>query len=160
MKTDAQLKREIAAELRLEVSLDALQIRIEVHDGIVTLAGHVSSYTERGAATRAARRVSGVRALAIELDVNHCGPSKRDDTLIARSACEVLRSSHVVPQETIQVLVDAGRITLSGEVDWNYQRTAATDSIRSLVGMAGFSDQIVVKTQVGANISKSGQHSH
>jgi osmotically-inducible protein OsmY len=156
MKTDAQLKQDIAAELRRETSIDAAPIGVEVHNGIVTLAGHVASYSIRWIAARAAQRVSGVRALAIEMDVNLYGPSKRDNTQIAHSASNVLQCTEVVPEDAIKISVDAGRITLSGEVDWDYQRKAATDSIRSLLGATDFSNHIVIKPKVASNVGRQG----
>ena len=69
MKTDAQLKDDVIAELSWEPSVNATQIGVEVKDGIVTLAGHVDSYAEKWHAESAAQRVSGVRALAVEMDV-------------------------------------------------------------------------------------------
>ena len=69
MKTDKQVQQDVIAELSWEPSVNAAQIGVEVQDGIVTLAGHVSSYAEKWNAERAAQRVSGVKALAIEMDV-------------------------------------------------------------------------------------------
>jgi hypothetical protein len=69
MKTNKQLKNDILAELRWEPSVNAEQIGVEVKDGIVTLAGHVDSFVEKWAAEKAAKKVSGVRALAVEMDV-------------------------------------------------------------------------------------------
>lgn len=92
MKTDAQLKQDIIAELNWEPSVHAAQIGVEVKDGIVTLTGYVSSYTEKWNAERATQRVSGVKALAIEMDVKLPGLSKRNDADIARSVENVLDS--------------------------------------------------------------------
>jgi osmotically-inducible protein OsmY len=86
MKTDAQLKQDIIAELTWEPSVNASQIGVEVNNGTVTLAGHVDSYTEKWQAERAAQRVSGVKGLAVEIDVKLPGLNKRTDGDIARSA--------------------------------------------------------------------------
>ena len=47
MKTDNQLQQDVLAELRWEPSVNAAQIGTEVTNGIVTLAGHVASYSEK-----------------------------------------------------------------------------------------------------------------
>ena len=86
MKTDAQLQQDVIAELSWEPSVNAAEIGVEVKDGIVTLAGHVESYAEKWDAERAAQRVHGVKALAIEIDVALPGSSQRNDVAIARSA--------------------------------------------------------------------------
>ena len=90
MKTDAQLQQDVIAELGFEPSVNASQIGVEVMDGVVTLAGHVGSFVEKWEAERAARRVNGVKALAVEMDVTLPGSSARNDVDIARSAKNVL----------------------------------------------------------------------
>lgn len=85
MKTDAQLQQDVTAELQWEPSINAAQIGVEVKDGIVTLAGHVSTFAEKRGAERAAQRVSGVRAMTVEMDVKLAGSNKRTDADIAGS---------------------------------------------------------------------------
>ena len=155
MKTDAQVQQDVIAELKWEPSINAAQIGVEVKDGIVTLAGHVSSYAEKWDAERAAQRVSGVRALAVEMDVKLPGSSKRNDADIARSAQDVLQWTAYLPKDSVKVMVEGGWITLSGEVDWEYQRQAAAGGVRYLMGVTGVSDQIVVKPKVSLSAVKS-----
>src|ERR1700722_14276350 len=155
MKTDMQLKQDVNAELSWEPSVNAAEIGVEVKDGIVTLAGHVSSYSEKLGAERAAQRVAGVKALAIEMNVKLPGSSKRTDSDIARSAESVLQWTGFLPKDAVKIMVESGWITLKGEVDWDYQRKAATDAVRSLLGVAGVSDQIVIKSKASASVVKS-----
>lgn len=155
MKTDAQLQQDVIAELAWEPSVDAAQIGVEVNDGIVTLAGHVSSYAEKWDAERAAQRVSGVRALAVEMDVALPVFSKRTDGDIARSAENVLQWMANLPKDCVKVMVEGGWITLTGEVDWDYQRQAAARAVRYLMGVTGVSDQIAIKPNVSLSAVKS-----
>lgn len=155
MKTDAQLQQDVIAELEWEPSVNAAQIGVEVKEGIVTLAGHVNSYAGKWNAERAAQRVSGVKALAIEMDVKLAGSSKRNDTDIARSAENVLEWMTSLPEDSVKVMVEGGWITLSGEVDWQFQKQAAADAVRDLMGVTGVSDQIAIKPRVSASIVKS-----
>ena len=155
MKTDAQLQQDVIAELEWEPSVNAAQIGVEVKGGIVTLAGHVNSYAGKWNAERAAQRVSGVKALAIEMDVKLAGSSKRNDTDIARSAENVLEWMTSLPEDSVKVMVEGGWITLSGEVDWQFQKQAAADAVRDLMGVTGVSDQIAIKPRVSASIVKS-----
>ena len=145
MKTDTQLQQDVIAELKWEPSVNAAQIGVEVKDGIVTLAGHVGSYAEKWDAERAAQRVSGVKALAVEMDVNLSGSSRRTDADIARSAENTLEWTTYLPKNHVKVMVESGWVTLSGEVDWEYQRQAAAKGVRYLMGVTGVSDQIVLK---------------
>jgi len=155
MKTDTQLQQDVIAELKWEPSVNAAHIGVEVNDGVVTLAGHVSSFAEKWDAERAAQRVSGVRALAIEMDVKLIGSSERTDADIARSADNVLQCATYLPNNRVKIMVESGWITLSGDVDWEYQRQAASNGVRYLMGVTGMSNQIVIKPQVSLKAVKS-----
>src|SRR5260370_39399715 len=95
--TDLELKKSVEEELNWEPSLDAAAIGVSVKDGIVMLAGHISSYWEKMAAERATARVSGVKAVVNELEVRLPGSSERTDEDIARAAVDRLKWSVSVP---------------------------------------------------------------
>ena len=154
MKTDSQLQQDISAELKWEPSVHAARIGVEVKDGVVTLAGQVDSYSEKWNAERAAQRVAGVKAMTTELKVHLTGLSKRTDADIAEAVENVLEWTSL-PAGAIKVMVEGGWVTLSGDVDWQYQRQAATDSVRHLMGVAGVSNQIGIKPSVTATAVKS-----
>jgi len=155
MKTDAQLQKDVTAELGWEPSINSAQIGVEVKDGIVTLAGHVSCYAEKWDAERAAQRVAGVKALTVEIEVKLPGTSTRTDIDVARSVENVLQWATDVPRGALKVMVENGWITLTGEVDWDYQRQAAASTIRHLTGVRGVSCNIAVKPKVSSNAVKS-----
>ena len=155
MKTDTQLQQDVIAELKWEPSVNSAQIGVEVKDGVVTLAGHVSTYGEKLAAERAAQRVSGVKALAIEMDVKLSGLGKRTDADIANAAKNALQWTSPFPKDDVKVMVESGHVTLSGEVDWEFQRSAAAKGMRYLMGVTGVSNQIVIKSQVTSSAVKS-----
>jgi osmotically-inducible protein OsmY len=155
MKTDSTLQQDVIAELKWEPSLNATKIGVEVENGVVTLAGHVGSYGEKWTAERAAQRVSGVKALAIEIEVKLPGDSKRDDGDIARSAENVLEWTTYLPDDAIKVMVEDGWVTLTGSVDWDYQRQGAASTVRNLMGVTGVSDDIVVKPKVSLSAVKA-----
>lgn len=150
MKTDKELKNDILAELRWEPSVNAEQIGVEVKDGIVTLAGHVNSYVEKWAAEQAVQKVSGVRALAIEMDVKLPGASQRNDADIALSAESALEWTTNLPKDSIRVQVEGGWVTLSGDVEWEYQRREAKGAVRNLMGVRGISNNILIKSTISA----------
>ena len=155
MKTDAQLQQDVIAELKWEPSVNAAQIGVEVKDGIVTLAGHVSSYAEKWNAEHAVQRVAGVKGLAIEMDVTLPGSSNRNDADIARSANNVLQWMTYLPKDSVKVMVENGWITLSGEVDWEYQRQGVEGAVRYLMGVKGVSNQMAIKPKVSLSAVKS-----
>lgn len=155
MKTDSQLQQDVSAELQWEPSICAAHIGVEVKDGVVILAGQVDSYTEKWNAERAAQRVSGVHAIATELKVHLAGDSKRTDAEIAGSAQHILGLSSTFPADAVNVTVEAGWVTLTGMVDWQYQRRAAAAAVRHLVGVTGVSDKIDLKPSLTARSVQS-----
>ena len=155
MKTDAQLQQDVLAELKWEPSVNATDIGVEVKDGIVTLAGHVPNYAEKWGAERAAQRVAGIKALAVEIKVNLLGLGRRSDADIAHSATQVLGWMSKLPKDAVKVMVEDGWITLSGEVDWHYQRQAAAAAVRYLLGVSGVSDQITIAHKVSLSAVKA-----
>ena len=155
MKTDSQLQQDVLAELKWEPAVHAAQIGVEVKDGVVTLAGEVSSYTEKWNAEHAAQRVAGVKALAVALTVKLSAFGERNDADIAASARNILGWTSSLPADAVKVLVEHGWLTLSGEVEWQFQRQDAADSVRYLSGVVGLSNQIAIKPTLSANVVKA-----
>ena len=154
-KSDTQLQHDVVAELNWEPSINAAAIGVEVKEGIVTLAGHVNTYAEKWDAERVTQRVPGVKALAVEIDVKLEGRNNRTDADIARTAENVLQWTTYLPKDAIKIKVENGWVTLTGEVEWQYQRQAATAAVRFLMGVTGVSDQITILTKVSAPVIKS-----
>lgn len=147
MKTDKDLKSDVEAELRWEPSVHDEQIGVSVKDGVVQLSGEVGSYAERIAAERAALRVADVKAAAVEIAVIPNPANSYTDEDIARTARDHLAWNPMVPS-AIKVAVSDGWATLSGTVSWQFQREAATESIRFLKGIKGVSNQVQLKPPV------------
>jgi len=155
MKTDNQLQQDVIAELRWEPAVHAAHIGVEVKDGVVTLAGQVDSYAEKWSCERSALRVAGVKALTTELKVHLTSLSKRTDGEIAEAVENVLEWTTSLSAGSIKVMVECGWVTLSGEVEWQFQRQAATDNVRHLMGVVGVSNQISIKSSVTSTTVKS-----
>lgn len=155
MKSDAQLRRDVEDELATEPSLDATTIGVAVEDRIVTLTGHVASYSEKLAAERCVARVLGVGAIVSELDIKLPGSSRVTDEDIARAAMSALAWNSLVPRDRIKVEVGSGWITLEGDVDWHYQKAAAHDAVCNLRGVTGVTDKIVIKSASVRNAVKA-----
>lgn len=154
MKTDTQLKNDVLAELSWEPSVIANAIGVEVRDGVVTLSGHVNSYAEKLSAERAAQRVAGLVALAVELDVRLPGLSARTDADIATAASHAMQWASYLEKDSITVIVEDGIVTLGGSVDWQYQREAAANAVRFLMGVRGVSNGISIKPGVSKQTLK------
>ena len=145
MKTDSDLKKDVETELMWDPLIPEARVGVVVNDGVVTLTGHLDTYAEKIAAKRAVERVSGVKAMAVELDVIPSGVHQRSDTEIAAAVEHALSWNTSVPQDRVRVTVEKGWVTLSGELDWNFQRRALERMIRPLKGVAGITDNVQLK---------------
>ncbi len=150
MKTDAELQQHVMDELKWEPTIHAAEIGVAVKDGVVTLSGNVDSYIKKWAADRAAKRVYGVKVVAEAIEVTLADSYRRADKDIAKSATDVLGWNHWIPRDRVKVMVQDGRITLSGDVDWYYQKVRAEDAVRHLVGVVGVNNSITIKPPVPA----------
>ncbi len=145
MKSDVQLRNDVLDELNADPSIDAARIAVTVEDGIVTLGGEVTSYPQKRAAERAVKRVAGVTGYAEEIRVNILPFARRTDADIARAAVDALQWDVSVPADALTVKVHDGVVTLEGDVDWHFQRQAAHDDVRHLLGVKRVANEIVVK---------------
>ncbi|MGK2900478.1 MAG: BON domain-containing protein [Burkholderiaceae bacterium] len=148
MKTDADLRRDVEDELAWDPQIESSAVGVAVRDGVVTLSGHLNTFAEKFAIERALRRVTGVRAVALELDIRLAPDHRRSDTDIAAAARESLKWSALVPGEHVRVTVDKGRVRLGGEVEWDYQRRGAEQAVRALVGVVGVGNAITIRPKI------------
>ena len=148
MKTDSVLQRDVMTELKWEPTIRAAEIGVAVKDGVVTLSGDVDTYGMKWAAERAVKRVSGVKGLYEEINVRLPDPYKRSDEDIAGSARNILDWNFWVPSDRVKVMVQNGWITLSGDVDWFYQKERAEDAVRHMIGISGVTSRITIKPPV------------
>jgi osmotically-inducible protein OsmY len=146
MKRQTLLERLVREELDFEPSISADAIQVVAQDGVVALGGEVESYVQKWAATRAAQRVTGVRAVADEIIVKLPPGSRRTDIELANAAANSLEWNAAVPRNQVKIAVEDGWVTLTGQVDWQYQKASAARAIRQLIGVRGIDDeQLVVR---------------
>jgi osmotically-inducible protein OsmY len=146
--TDSQLRQDIIDEFDFDPSFRGEHIGVAVDKNVVMLTGHVNSYAEKLAAVAAARRVKGVHAIAEEIEVRYFYQDKTADDQIAKRATDMLDWDVLVPDDTVDVLVHDGWVTLSGTVNWYYEKTAAEDDVRKLSGVRGVTNKITIKPHV------------
>lgn len=145
---DKDLKQHVQNALDWEPSVDATDIGVSVDEGVVTLRGNVASYSEKIASERVALRVYGVKAVANDLAVRLASSYQRTDTEIAQAALAALKWNTVVPKDRITLVVKDGWITLTGTLDWQYQKDGAARAVRDLTGVKGVTNEIHVKPAV------------
>ena len=144
-RTDSQLQQDVLRELKWDTRVEESEIGVSVHEGVITLAGTVRTYSQRLAAQEAAHRVSGVLDVANEIEVKLPGDFKRDDTDIARAVRQALEWDVQVPDSRIQSTVSAGVVTLEGEVDFFSEHEDAERAVRNLVGVCAIRNRIQIR---------------
>lgn len=144
MKSDTQLQQDVLDGLEWEPSIDASKIAVTATDGVVTLTGTVPFYPDKMEAERIAKSIAGVKAVADDIEIRLPGTSERNDTDIATAALNALKWHTSIPEDKVKVIVRNGWLTLEGQVDWQYQREAAREVVRFLVGVRGVTNSIVL----------------
>ena len=127
---DVRVRDAVLQQLEWDPAVDASGIGVTAHGGAVTLTGSINTYAGKLAAERAVKRVYGVRAVANDLEVKLA--AGRTDADIAADAATMLKLHNEVP-DTVQAAVHHGHVTLTGTVDWHYQRMQADAQIKGLL---------------------------
>jgi osmotically-inducible protein OsmY len=148
--TDQTTKQTVLDELSWEPSINAAHIGVTARDGVVTMTGHVASYAEKYAAERAAERVSGVKAIAQELEVRYPSSAENGDDDVAKRALQALAWDVFIPRDKVKIKVTKGVITLTGDLDWQYQKESAESVVRRLGGVTGVFNEIKIKPSINA----------
>lgn len=149
--TDRHLQEHVQRALDWDPSIDAAAIGVSVEDGVVTLRGEVPSYVERCDAERVALGVFGVKAVANDLTIALKGPHRRTDTELAQAAANALAWNASVPHDRVTISVTDGWVSLKGDVEWDYQRTAAFHAVRTLTGVRGVTNAITLSPRVSVS---------
>jgi len=149
-KTDHQLQTSVTDELEWTPEVNSAHIGVSADDGVITLTGDVASYSDRIAAKDAVLRVKGVTAVADELIIKSSYQFTGTDSELAETVAKVLSWSTVIPDNSIKAEVRDHIVTLTGTVDWNYQRDAATRAIERIVGVLWVDNSVHLKPRATA----------
>jgi osmotically-inducible protein OsmY len=150
LKTDRELQTSVSDELEWTPEVDSAHIGVSANDGVITLTGEVTTYSDRIAAKDAVLRVRGVTAVADELVITSSYRFTGTDTDLAESVAKVLSWTAGLPEGTIKAEVRDHIVTLTGTVDWNYQRDAAARAIERIVGVLWVDNSIQLAARATA----------
>jgi len=152
-RNDQDLHAKVSDELLYRPSIDTNLI-VTVNNGVVTLAGDVSSVPERLAAVHAAEQVWGVKTVVDEMAVRSAGATGATDTDIAVAARQILAWTIDVPLDAVQLEIRDHMITLSGTVTWEFQREAAARAVTYIRGITGVSNNISLTEHKSVSVVK------
>ncbi len=122
-------------------------VDVDVQDRAVTLSGAVTEPRKKGDIEERVRKIDGIRALTNEIAVPTLSPS--DNELRYRVAQSIY--NHPMfwvhgqrPLPPIHIVVESGRVTLTGVADTEEQRALAM-SLAQVPGSSGVSNRITVR---------------
>ncbi|MBV9417439.1 MAG: BON domain-containing protein [Solirubrobacterales bacterium] len=126
---------------------DSSDIAVSAADGgTVILRGTVASFSQRRAAAEVATSVRGVHEVDNQLEVNLPSMDSRDDDEIRGAALQLLIWDTDVPSDSVDVEVENGWVSLTGNVTHQFQSDAAYDDVASMRGVYGITNEVVVST--------------
>lgn len=144
MRADVDIQKDVMEELTWEPLLHASEIGVAVKHGIVTLSGTVDSYKKKILAERAAQRVTGVRAVAEDIEVRLNEDGQKNDTEIAEAIITSLNWHSALQAGKIKIKVENGWVILEGETEWEFQSKAAQTIIENTLGVCGITNHIKI----------------
>lgn len=153
-KRDTQIEKDVISELRWDPSVADLNLNVKSENGVVTIRGNVQHFNDKTTAEEITLRISGVKAVANEIEVVLMGEYRKSDSEIATAALEAIKWGYKIPKN-IKLSVDEGVITLSGEVEWDYQRLAARNAVKTLLGVCGVKNHITIQSKIQSENVKS-----
>jgi osmotically-inducible protein OsmY len=141
---DMRVRDAVSRELEWNPKVDASAVGVAAKDGTVTLTGYIDSYSGKLAAERAAKGVHGVRAVANDIEVRL--KLDRTDADIAQDAARALQLRSTIP-DGVQAVVHSGHVTLTGKVNWLFQKEDAEKAVRHVRGVRNVLNHIAVVPQ-------------
>lgn len=155
MRNNAELQKDVQDAIKWEPLLNAAEIGVTVKDGVVTLTGNVDSYSKKSEAEDAAKNVAGVKAVVENINIKFSSNwAKKDDNEIANEILNAYKWNWKVPNDKVKVKVEKGWVSLGGELHWNYQKEAAKDAVKNLLGVMGVNNNITIKSETEDQIEK------
>jgi len=144
-RTDADITADVLAELAWDPAVTLADLDVDTSNGYVTLAGTAATFGIKYAAELGAYRIAGVRDVTNDITVNPSALGLRSDDAIRTDVLAALTLDTTVPLDRVGVAVDKGIVTLTGSLDYFYQRQAARDDAMQIAGVIDVVDLIIVQ---------------
>ncbi|SDG04300.1 BON domain-containing protein [Epilithonimonas hungarica] len=144
MKTNAELQRDVQDAINWEPQLKNINIGITATDGIVCLTGTVDNYAKKIQIEQVVKKVFGVNIFVENIDVKLQKHETKNDIEIAKEIMAAFEANPVIPQEQLEVKVENGWVTLTGELSWDYLRDVTENTIQHLPWIKGIYNNITI----------------
>ncbi len=143
-RTDERITQDVLDELAWDPAITIADLSVSTDHGRVRLNGTADTFGTKLEAEDAAYRVGGVTSVDNHIVVDPAALGLRSDADIADDIRSALELDYQVPDEWLSVSVIDGIVTLTGNVNWSYQREAAEDDAAMILGVRGLVDEIAV----------------
>lgn len=154
MKKNEELQKDVQDAIKWEPLLHAAEIGVIAKDGIITLTGVVDTYAKKSEAENAAKNVAGVKAVIEKIEIKFGSLVNKSGNEIAIDILNSFKWNWEIPNDKVSVKVEDGWVTLEGEVQWNFQKEAAKNSVKNIVGVKGVTNVITIKTETNNDVNK------
>ncbi|GEP51084.1 ornithine aminotransferase [Flavobacterium noncentrifugens] len=155
MKSNEDLQKQVQDAIKWEPLLSAAEIGVTAKNGIITLSGNVDRYGKKNQAEHAAKQVEGVKGVIENILVQNSNWNKNGDNEIAEAILNAFKWNWNTLNDTIRVNVEDGWVTLSGTLEWQYQKEAARQAVSNLMGVKGVSNNIAIAPLSEIKVSKT-----
>ena len=155
MKTNEELQKNVIEAINWEPLLSSAEIGVMAHEGIVTLTGSVNNYAKKENAETAAKNVSGVKVVVEKIEVVLNEQTQKSDNEIAMEIINTFKWHWDIPNDRVQVKVEDGWVSLTGSLEWNYQKEEARKAVSVLIGVKGIINNIMIISLSRDRINKN-----
>lgn len=155
MKHNETLKNEVLEAIRVEPLLKGVLIDVSADEGIITLFARVDSYVKKRAAEQVARIVPGVHAVVGKINVEFGSIDKKTDEALASEVLRTICLSPDIFENSINILVEDGWVTLAGNVKFIAQKEEAERVVYHLAGVRMITNNISVQSESEDDLEKT-----
>ena len=145
MRTDELIKQDIVYELTRDTRVDASTVEVTVDNGRATLTGEAPTLLAKSAATDDALAILGVIEVDNLMTVKYPAAVRvPTDAEIKENVLTKLAANPDIDVLDLDVLVDAGVVTLKGTVDAYWKRTFLEDLVAPEAGVIFIENHVAV----------------
>ncbi len=145
---DAALLTSVKSALAAESAETAADVNVDVNRGQVKLSGFVDNANDRSRAVEVARGVDGVKSVQNDIAIGGSSSAGEviDDSILTAKVKTALIASPDTKAHQINVETKDGVVQLSGFVDTNAAKSAATTVAKSVTGVKDVKNELSVKS--------------
>ena len=154
MKTDIKLESDVLKAMTWEPLLRMEKIRVMAKNGVITLTGKVESFIKKTEAESVAKKRRGVVAVVNDIEIQLDSQATKQDHDIAADLREAFRANWDISDDKITISVENGWITMTGDLEWSYQKDAAQAATRKIKGVTGLTNAITISSVKSDRIEK------